>query len=159
MCLLEERFLQAVDKIEGGCWLWKGNQTSNGYSVFPITESFTIHAYRFAYAAWKGEIPRRMCVMHSCDNRLCVNPEHLRLGTHKENTQDALSKGRMALGEANGKSKATEAMVHAIRADYKGPQYGELARLCRRYGLAPTTIKKIVTGVTWKHVLPSVRPR
>lgn len=109
-CLIKRRadpdywFWPKVRKQEDGCWIWTGAVYSNGYgTVFgvgppPRKKKRRTQAHRFAYQLLVGEIPSELLVLHKCDVRLCVNPEHLFLGTHKDNTQDCIRKGRFRYG-------------------------------------------------------------
>jgi hypothetical protein len=99
MQTLKERFM---DKVycdpNSGCWIWEGYEDSCGYGLFfsPLLygKNRPGRANRGAYMLFKGHIPDGLCVLHSCDARLCVNPDHLRLGTHAENMQDMALRGR-----------------------------------------------------------------
>jgi hypothetical protein len=83
------------------CWEWLGTKINSGYGKFLLGL-----AHRFAYEYFVGPIPEGLCVLHKCDNPGCVNPNHLFLGTHKDNTQDMYKKGRQGdcrrWGEKNG---------------------------------------------------------
>lgn len=85
-----ERFYKKIEKTES-CWLWTG--ASRYYGNFWDGLKY-VNAHRFSYKINKGTIPKGMVVMHTCDTPLCVNPEHLKLGTQKDNLQDMYSKGR-----------------------------------------------------------------
>jgi hypothetical protein len=92
-----ERFDRRVKK--GGpndCWFWSGRPTNAGYGIFQIggKGSRVVSAHRFSYELHKEPIPKGLHIMHSCDNRLCVNPAHLSVGTAKENALDCIAKGR-----------------------------------------------------------------
>lgn len=89
---LIERLRYEVDQITG-CWNWSGNTSSRGYGRISYKGKY-IGAHRGSYIAHKSEIPDGMIVCHTCDNRKCVNPDHLFLGSYSDNTQDMLKKGR-----------------------------------------------------------------
>lgn len=90
------RFFDKVDMTEG-CWLWKaGLRGKTGYGAFKLNGK-VVDAHRVSYQINIGEIPDGMCVCHSCDNRLCVNPNHLFLGSAKSNWKDGFDKGRIKL--------------------------------------------------------------
>ena len=91
-----ERFMKFVNKTEK-CWLWTGARfrAYNGdYGAFSLAGR-PQRAHRVAYLLFKGEIPKRLHVLHECDNPSCVNPKHLFLGTHQDNMTDCINKGRM----------------------------------------------------------------
>ena len=103
------RFMSKVRKAESGCWLWTAYRMPSGYGNFRTPERHEL-AHRVAYRLFVGTLDTRD-VMHSCDNPSCVNPEHLSLGTRKENMQDAKSKLRVRSGEGHGRAKLTKAQM------------------------------------------------
>jgi hypothetical protein len=106
-----------------------------------------LHVHRVMYALVNGPIPPGKMVRHSCDNPPCCNPEHLLLGTAKDNAQDALSRGRFSLGSKNGTSKLTEDQVKDIWRDPR-PQ----THIAPDYGVSHDCIWRIKHRKNWKHV-------
>jgi len=101
-------------RITPGCWWWLGaRQQSNGYGRFGYGRGRE-YAHILSYRLYKGEIPKGLFVRHRCDNPLCINPEHLLIGTQKDNMQDAKQRNRTAKGEANGRSKLSAEEVRQI---------------------------------------------
>jgi len=97
------RFLAKIQKQFGGCWLWMGGKSSNGYgSISTSKGQFLAHRYSWAYYN-NQKPPSGMVVMHKCDAKECVNPDHLQIGTQKENLHDMISKGRDYRGNGGGK--------------------------------------------------------
>lgn len=112
---LEQRFWKRVEKQEGGCWEWTGSVNGSGYGLVGEggREGKYLTTHRYSYSLHKGDIPAGMVVMHSCDNKRCVNPDHLSLGTPKDNTQDAVRKGRIHNGKRP--TKLTDEQVLFIK--------------------------------------------
>lgn len=147
------RFWSRVNQADS-CWLWTGTiQMPNGYGV--ISESGKKgrrwYAHRYSYTLNKGAIPDGMIVCHRCDNRPCVNPDHLFLGTCRVNMQDAVAKERMTRGEDCHSARLTENDVVELRSRFAlgGCTYKGAAR---EYGVTDQTIKYAVIGRTWSHV-------
>lgn len=89
------------------CWDW-GGKVVNGYAILS-TGGNSMGAHRFSYRFFNGEIPDGMVIMHKCDNKICTNPEHLEVGTHQQNIQDAHKRGLVQNGRLNGSAmKANE---------------------------------------------------
>lgn len=109
-------------------------------------------ANRLSYEIHKGEIPKGMEVCHSCDNPSCVNPDHLWLGTHKDNIRDCHKKGRANIckGSKKPQSKLTEKDVLEIREKYNNPYTS--SELSKIYGVCKKNILTILHGNAWKHV-------
>lgn len=145
-----ERFWShvAITANPDKCWDWQLSLNVGGYGWFNINGSHD-HANRVAWRLIYGEIPDGLWVLHKCDNRACVNPLHLFLGTIQENVQDMVNKGRQAKGENNARHKLTWEQVRTIRERYAmgGISQSELAR---QMGVAMPTVWQIVHGNTWK---------
>ena len=128
------------------CWLWRGNKKGFDYGCGPKGE----YAHRWAYRRFVGAIPDGMYVLHRCDTPLCVNYEHLFLGTQSDNLNDAVAKGRVPLGSQNYRAKLTEAIVaEARRRWHQGTACWTLAR---EYGVSTHTMDFALKRKTWKHV-------
>lgn len=88
-----ERFKARVSVQENGCWIWCGYKQTTGYGQVGF-KGQRLLTHRISYALHFGEAPSDLFVLHRCDNRPCVNPNHLFLGTHQDNTDDMVAKGR-----------------------------------------------------------------
>lgn len=119
------------------CWNWTGSKFSDGYGSFRYQKE-VISAHRASYLLHVGDIPDGLCVCHHCDNPACVNPEHLFLGTHKDNMNDRDQKGRCSSGEKSGVAKLTDAQVLEIRAST-----GTTRTIGKQYGVNNTHISLI----------------
>lgn len=108
-----DRFMSKVDKSENGCWLWTAFRMKNGYGLFRTPAKNEL-AHRAAYRLFSGPLDTRD-VMHKCDTPACVNPQHLHLGTRKENMQDAREKKRVRAGEKHGRSKLTNEQIELVK--------------------------------------------
>ena len=148
---IQERFWSKVLKSddENGCWEWQAH-TRNGYGRFCLNGKM-VSAHRFSYEDINNKkIGERMCILHSCDNRKCCNPAHLREGTYLDNVTDMINKNRQAhhYGETHGRSKLTELQVIEIREK----THLKTHQLALEYGVSWTTIKYIITRKTWGHI-------
>lgn len=131
------------------CWEWPAAIHPKGYGWLTC-KGRNLFAHRMLYEMAYGPIPDDLIVMHRCDNRLCINPAHLRLGTHVDNVADMDAKGRRANGSRHGRTHLTEADVISIRLRHADGESGNA--LARAYGVTPTTMSMIVNRKTWKHV-------
>lgn len=130
------------------CWPWTGCRTPKGYGLAGFT-SGTVGAHRLSYRMHKGEIPPGMVVCHRCDNPPCCNPNHLFLGTHRDNVLDKIAKGRdnSPNGSRHWNSKLTEAQAFAI---YNDPRTQR--EIVADYGISRGTVSQIKNGQGWRHV-------
>ncbi len=146
-----------LHNTDTGCQIWTGTHDSHGYGVIetsiPSVKRKRMWTHRLAYMICHGVIPDNLCVLHRCDNPLCCNPDHLFLGTRKDNIHDALSKNRALKGEKNGQSKLTTTQVIEIRQLYdKDRCSANIVKIALQYNVRPATVYDVVANRTWRHV-------
>ena len=134
-----------------GCWNWTLSTIGKGYGQCNVRYLKERFAHRVAYRAFRGPIPDGRDVLHTCDNRLCVNPRHLFLGSKKDNAQDMKAKGRHLYGERNTEAKLTEKQVLQIHRLYRAGGVSTY-QLADMFGVIQGTIWKILQGQRWAHV-------
>lgn len=143
-------FWAKVDKTPAsGCWHWTGAIHVNGYGQFNVGQRM-VGAHRVSYELHHGALGHLFCC-HRCDNRICVNPDHLFSGTQGDNVRDAVSKGRQAQGEEAGSAKLTAQQVREIRLRYANGGQSQM-EIARRYGVCRESISLAVSGKTWRHL-------
>lgn len=160
-----ERFWSGVNKFghPKGCWIWTRYRDEDGYGHFNIHRK-DILAHRFSWMIHNSlPIPDGMLICHDCDNPPCVNPDHLFIGTHQDNRQDAVNKGRTAKGdksgmrlhpgllqgEKHGNAKLTTEQVIEIR---RLKHTLSSRQLSERHGVTQAYIRAIILGLSWKHI-------
>ncbi|WP_439212545.1 HNH endonuclease signature motif containing protein [Duffyella gerundensis] len=141
---LDEHSVQA----DNGCINWTGNRTAFGYGSIRMNNR-TVRTHRLSYELAKGPIPEGLIIRHKCDNPSCINPDHLEVGTTKDNARDRCERGRSVIvkGEATGSCKLKECQVRDILLSKASH-----AELGRKYGVVPATIHAIRTRRTWRHI-------
>lgn len=150
-----DEFWDRIIKPEG-CWLYDGAKEINGYGYLknPLGEKPKyITAHRLAWILTYGPVPDGKVVMHTCDVRSCVNPQHLRLGTHEENMADMRAKKRGTYGERSSTAILTEEAVRYIRSVYwcKGKR-SNAPELAKKYGCSPGAVHKAARGESWSYL-------
>lgn len=160
-----DKITRRVKVTDGDCWEWVGSKLPSGYGHTSHKKKMWL-AHRLSWTLANGEIPSGMVICHKCDNPPCVNPAHLFVGTHKENTQDAIKKGRYKgfkdprsypswrpgrmIGSEHPKAKLTEVDIKTIRHLYFAER-----RLQREigdfFGVSQMAISRIVRGAGWCH--------
>ena len=140
------RFAEKVKPHKSGCHHWIGSTMPNGYGHI-YSGGRAAYAHRVAWELANGPIPDGAYVLHDCDNRRCVNPAHLRVGSFQDNMDDMVLRRRSAHGERSGHAKLTTAQIRAIRAA-SGSQRG----IAVRFGVSQGAVSMIRAGHRWKHV-------
>ena len=149
-----DRFMSRVSPEPiSGCWLWVGAEHGAfGYGAFKwgSRKTRTETTHRVSYKLFKGDIPGGKLVRHLCNNPACVNPEHLELGTHKENAHDKVAAGTLLQGEKHYFAKITADVVKAMRSCAERAQGVSLGKAA---GLSRQAAHDIMSHRTWKHVV------
>lgn len=145
--IINNNIMPALD----GCWYWTGPIGGHGYGVFRYNKK-QILSHRASFIAFKGDIKKGLFVCHNCDNRMCVNPDHLFIGAPIDNVRDMIKKGRNVKpkGENHYYAKLTNDAVLLIRemSEYGFSRYS----LGVLFGVSHNTIKLIALKRTWKHI-------
>jgi hypothetical protein len=137
------------------CWFWSRGVNTSGYGhIGPnrISAHYGVTtAHKLSYLVHNGEVPEGQCVLHTCDNKICINPNHLFLGTHQDNMDDMVRKGRSdtSSGEDHPMSVLSTLDVLRIR-DCK--DHNTSVELSRMFDVSPRTIRDIWNRHTWKDV-------
>jgi hypothetical protein len=156
---IEQRFWDRVDRApghgpNGDCWLWTGAVNDSGYGKLTANGSKAYRAHRFSYELANGPLEKEVCVLHRCDVRRCVRPDHLFIGSRGDNNRDAASKGRGRGGQGKGSAHPKAVLDEQII---------ERIWLLRRFGLSPgkiartldlnrSTVKNVIYGGYWSHI-------
>ncbi len=152
---LRQKINRLVNRA-GDCWEYTG-KTDHGYARFWFLGKLD-YGHRWSYRAFVGPIPEGLHVLHHCDNKRCINPEHLYAGTHQDNMRDMVERGQRKgkmYGEGMPTAKLNDEAVRAIRwLVSKGKTVALISRL---YSVNEGTIYMAARGITWAHVGPEGR--
>lgn len=148
---LKQRLLKRIEIVEGpldtSCWEWQGSTVTGGYGNLTF-RCESIYAHRASWIVHRGPIPIELKVLHRCDNRPCINPEHLFLGTQAINLQDMVNKGRDAL---RNRAILTETQVQEIKELLQNGVYSQ-REIGEIYSVSRSAILGIHLGYNWKHI-------
>lgn len=133
----EAKIFHPADPL--ACWQWKGAIALYGRGLFAYHKK-TYQAHRAAWRLYRGEIPAGMCVLHSCDNPLCVNPDHLFIGTQADNLADMKAKGR---DNRSGRKWTRPEIKAAIIREIQGASGEQIRALAQKYNLTVKSILRI----------------
>jgi hypothetical protein len=156
---LSERFWKKVAKNAFccDCWEWTGSRQPNGYGQIQVNGRPKL-THRLSYELNTGPIPKGISVLHRCDNRRCVRPDHLFLGTAKDNACDMAMKGRSTKGRRRpGSGPAGERNSHAvigpsIVALIRSEVDGSVRKIAAKYGISKSQVHNIVSRKQWGHL-------
>lgn len=132
------------------CYICTTHKTKDGFYPRVHRKGNDYRAHRYIYEEQNGKIQGEMVVRHTCDNTFCINPDHLILGTHKDNMRDKVLRGRQPKGSECKNAKLNEEQVYEIRFNSEGKTVKELAE---EYGVSSSTIFSIKKGKSWVHVI------
>jgi hypothetical protein len=150
---LTERLSLYAKPDPSGCTIWTKSRDRFGYGYASV-KGRRIYMHRFAWETVNGPIPAGLCALHKCDNPPCCNPDHLFIGTRRDNNADKMAKGRQSHGEphahrgsSHGHAKLTEQDVIAIRRDWISHE-----SVAARYGVSASLISMIRARKIWTHI-------
>jgi len=147
ICNRADKLSGLLLEVESGCWEFIGGRTGSGYGNYTEGRAYQKSAHVVAFELEYGPVPEGMLVLHTCDNPPCCRPEHLFVGTHQENKDDEIAKGRNVYGELVGSHVLTELDVLEIRQLRKaGHKRSEVAK---KFDVSHTAIYYIETGKNW----------
>lgn len=147
-------WLKSKTKVtESGCWQWTAGKHGVGYACVPAAIHKSRYGHRAMYEAVVSNIPQGMYVLHSCDNRLCINPEHLFVGSHIDNVKDMHSKNRHRGGsmpnEKNPSCKFSDETIREIKS-LRGKL--SLRKITNTYGISETQLLRVYRGESRKEI-------
>jgi hypothetical protein len=150
---LENIDANCIPEPNSGCWLWTGQYDSWGYGSFYLGRKKHTTAHRVSWVVYRGAIPAGLVVCHKCDNRACVNPDHMFVGTQRDNILDMMRKGRQRVylrhGSLSNRTKLDEEKVANILRDTRTARV-----IAAAYGVKNGVIHNIKSRLTWRHVTP-----
>lgn len=142
---LKDRFYAKVQKSESsdGCWLWCGGGRGNGYGSIKI-EGRVLDVHRVAMVLDGREAPPEILVCHTCDNKRCVNPTHLVLGSYRDNVKDAVGKGLIKPFRATRTDPLTDSEIESILSHYQRGVSKKV--IARKFRIAATSLTRLLAA-------------
>lgn len=163
--IVRERLLNRIIHSTSGCWEWTGCSRGNGYGCMKVGSKL-IDTHRLSFLVFKGAIPDGLLVCHTCDNKKCINPDHLFTGTHQDNYDDSIKKGRASAHSLENRLKIREhgrrvalayilgnnsTLISNIRADLMLDISG--ADIGRKYGVSKFVVSRIKNNKAWQWIV------
>jgi hypothetical protein len=149
--LLKDRILSKILIDQKGCWNWTDHLEVRGYGRATYNGK-TYPAHRLSYMCFEKKIPKGLLVCHKCDNRRCVNPEHLYLGTHHDNSLDRGKRNLKSFqrGESHGNCKFSDAIILEVRKKHSEGQ--SRSQISKIYNIKYSAVCKIIRRESWNHI-------
>jgi|WetSurMetagenome_2_1015567.scaffolds.fasta_scaffold34565_3 hypothetical protein len=144
----EERFWNKVNIKDSECWEWKGAIGSDGYGHFGVSKGKIVLAHRYSFVLSGKVLKNKEVVMHICNNKKCVNPNHLESGSQSDNMKDAASKNRMKYGENHHMTKLNKKQINQIRMLWKKGLITQ-KNISKLFKTSQQTISRIVNNKIW----------
>jgi hypothetical protein len=162
--------IEEAGPLESPCWLWQGYRMWKGYGHIQIKGS-PKRVHRIAYEVFVDSIPKKLLVLHRCDNPACCNPQHLFVGTQKQNIADSLSKKRFSVGPKNGmfgrkgpthpcynNGKPKRLTVEKVRSIFSLYRQGRMQKdIAKSFGISRQTVGDIVNGRIWRPIFQEMQ--
>lgn len=141
-----------IPEPNSGCWLWAGAVSPNGYGTTRIggRHGVTRGVHQASWMVHRGSIPAGLFVCHHCDVKVCINPDHLYLGTAAQNTQDATDRGRIKRGEERRNARLSDEIVRTIRR--MSAEWASSREIGISVGVDPRHVRYVLQGRIWGHV-------
>jgi len=149
---VKDKIFNNIKKNENGCWEWTGGLSARGYASMHY-EGKRTPLHRLSYILFRGPIPNDKLACHTCDNKKCINPDHIYIGTHKTNFRDAKERNRLRTrrGSAHPSSKLNEDKVRFIRFHYQNGF--DIREMSSFFGVTKSILYQTAKGQRWKHVI------
>lgn len=145
----EKRFWSNVRIYPNGCWVWKGRPGKKGYGSFSLLGK-QLYAHVVSWILTHQWKRGNLLVLHTCDVRMCVRPDHLFRGTSKDNSQDMVNKGRVCRGDLHPHAVLSGKAINIIKSEFE-PGNGMV--LAKRFGVSRSAITHVIHGRSWKHII------
>ena len=132
------------------CMMWTGGKSYSGYGQFQYGTGILYRSHRFSFECFNPDNITGLLICHKCDTPACVNPYHLFKGTSLDNIQDCVQKGRNQKGRQEHTCTLTEQNIYDILVDVYNKKYASVDELVEVYKVSPITIRRVLSGTTWK---------